>query len=171
MLHQAYFQELRTEQQLGYVVSVSNRPIAKRGGISFIVQSPNTSAAGLENATLSFMNEFLSGWPEVTAAELEEQKSGLINRLLEKPKNLNERSQRYWADLSEELYTFDSRQQVADLVNALTLEDMEAFFTRLQKLLGSDRLLIYTQGRFDDVPQQGQVLSDATQSWEDASSS
>lgn len=168
ILHQSYFQELRTEQQLGYVVSVTNRPIAKRGGISFIVQSPNTSAAGLEQATLEFVDAFVGSWPEIPAEEFELHKSGLINRLLQKPKNLNERSQRYWSDLTEEWYSFDSREQVADMVAGLTQTDMQAFFERLQTHLQTERLLIFTQGQFEEVPSRGRLLTDANQSWEGA---
>lgn len=171
LLQPAYFLQLRTEQQLGYVVSVTNRPVAKRGGISFIVQSPNTSSAGLEQATISFVDEFVSNWPDVTDAEFEQQKAGLINRLLQKPKNLNERSQLYWADLTDELYSFDSREQVAALVDGLSREEMYTFFQRLQDKLDSQRLLIYTQGQFDEVPQRGQLLSDAAQAWDDSDQS
>ena len=140
-------------------MSVTNRPVAKRGGVSFIVQSPNTSAADLEQATLSFIDDFVDAWPEISEQEFEQQKSGLLNRLLQTPKNLNEQSQRYWTDLSDELYTFDSREQVADIVKTLTREDIESFLKRLQTKLQSQRLLIYTRGQFDKVPQHGELLS------------
>ncbi len=166
ILYQSYFQQLRTEQQLGYVVSITNQPIAKRGGLSFIVQSPNTSSAGLEQATLEFVDTFVAGWSDISDEEFEMHKSGLINRLLEQPKNLNERSQRYWADLTDEWYTFDSREQVAGMVAELSRADMQAFFQRLQRQLQTERLLIFTQGQFSEVPSHGRLLSDATQRWE-----
>ena len=162
-LQPAYFLQLRTEQQLGYVVSVTNRPVAKRGGVSFIVQSPNTSSAGLEAATVEFVDSFVASWPDVTVTEFEQQKTGLINRLMQKPKNLNERSQKYWADLTDETYTFDSREQVAEIVANLTREDMQKFFNRLKDKLASQRLLIFTKGQFEDIPQMGRLLSDATE--------
>lgn len=165
IMHPSYFQELRTEQQLGYVVSVSNRPVANRGGVSFIVQSPNTSAAELEQATLEFVDEFVSAWPEVSSAEFEQQKSGLITRLLENPKNLNEASNRYWADLTENVMSFDSREQVADLVARLTQEDMQAYFGQVREKLQNHRLLVFAQGRFEAVPQRGQLLGNAAEPW------
>ena len=165
ILYQSYFQQLRTEQQLGYVVSVTNRPIAKRGGLSFIVQSPNTSSAGLEQATLEFIDVFVKNFSEISDEDFEMHKSGLINRLLEQPKNLNERSQRYWADLTDEWYTFDSREQVAGLVADLTRADMLEFFQRLQQQLQTERLLIYTRGQFSEVPSHGRLLTDATERW------
>ncbi len=165
IMHPSYFQELRTEQQLGYVVSVSNRPVANRGGVSFIVQSPNTSAAELEQATLQFIDEFVSAWPEVSSAEFEQQKSGLITRLLENPKNLNEASNRYWADLTENVMSFDSRKQVANLVAGLSQEDMQTYFGQVREKLQNHRLLIFTSGRFEAVPQRGQLLGNAAEPW------
>jgi len=162
-LQPAYFLQLRTEQQLGYVVSVTNRPIAKRGGLSFIVQSPNTSSAGLESATIEFVSNFVDTWPDVSDTKFEQQKTGLINRLMQKPKNLNERSQKYWADLIDETYTFDSREQVAEIVATLTHDDMQIFFDRLQAKLATERLLIFTQGQFDEVPQRGRLLTNAAE--------
>ncbi len=163
ILHNAYFLQLRTEQQLGYVVSVSNRPIVKRGGISFVVQSPVESAAGLEKATAVFMDNFIESWPEVGEAEFNQQKLGLINRLLQTPKNLNERSGRYWSDLQREYLSFDSREQVAARVEQLTREDMAGFFAQVRNKLDKQRLLIFTQGKFADVPQGGTLLSQAAE--------
>jgi len=165
IMHPSYFQELRTEQQLGYVVSVSNRPVANRGGVSFIVQSPNTSAAELEQATLQFIDEFVSAWPEVSSTEFEQQKSGLITRLLENPKNLNEASNRYWADLTENVMSFDSREQVAELVAGLSQQDMQIYFSQVREKLQNHRLLVFTPGRFEAVPQRGQLLGNAAEPW------
>lgn len=163
-----YYQELRTEQQLGYVVSATNRPIVKRGGITFIVQSPSTSAKGLEQATLNFVDDFVSAWPDADPDEFEQHKAGLLNRLLQAPKNLNEQSQRYWSDLIFDIHTFDQRQQIAARVSSLTMEDMAAYFASMQEKLASKRLLIFTQGGFDEVPQQGTLLESAADNWADA---
>ncbi|MEM9620317.1 MAG: insulinase family protein [Pseudomonadota bacterium] len=159
LLHNAFFRELRTEQQLGYVVSVSNRPIAERGGVSFIVQSPVMSAAGLVNATRLFLDNYIQAWPDLDPDELEQQKLGLINRLTQTPKNLNEQTGYYWQDLRRGHLSFDSRQQVADLVQQLSHEDMTAYFAQLQEKFDQRRLLVFTQGKFADVPQQGKLLS------------
>ena len=70
-------------------------------------------------------------------------------------------------DLTDDVLTFDSRQQVADIVAALTREDMAAFFNRLQDNLSGDRLVIFTQGKFEEIPEEGTLLSDATQDWAD----
>lgn len=165
ILHNAYFLELRTQQQLGYVVSVSNRPVVNRGGISFIVQSPVKSSAGLESATREFLDAFIERWQDVPEEELAQQKAGLINRLTQSPKNLNDKSQRYWGDLVRGHLTFDSREQIADEVASLTREDMAAFWQRLSDKFSTERLIVFTQGKFDEVPEAGILLETAVSPW------
>ncbi|MEM7098080.1 MAG: insulinase family protein [Pseudomonadota bacterium] len=165
LLHNAYFSDLRTNQQLGYVVSVTNRPVVNRGGISFVVQSPVKGPGGLEEATRTFFNNYVADWMNTDDIIFQQQKAGLINRLLEPPKNLNEQSQRYWADLRRGYDTFDSREQIASLVEALTKQDMQKYFESLLAQMDSNRLIIYTMGKFEDEPEVGEKLASPVADW------
>ena len=166
MLHNPYFSQLRTEQQLGYVVGVSNRAVANRAGISFIVQSPVQGAAYLEQATRTFLDGYLDAWPELGDDEIKRQKLGLINNLLEKPKNLGELSGRYVSDLRRGFYSFDRRTQMAELVENFTRAQILEFIQGLSKDLDARRLAIYSTGQFEDsVPEKGVLLEDPTADW------
>ncbi len=162
LLRSAYFSSLRTEQQLGYVVSAGPRRLEKRGGNIFLVQSPVASALAVEEATQEFMQQYIDAWPALSNAEFDQQKSGLINRLTESDKNLSERSQRYWQDIYDEHYTLDSREQIATAVAKLSKDDMLAFFVDLQKRLSQQSVLIYSKGKFAEVPTTGKLLTTAT---------
>jgi secreted Zn-dependent insulinase-like peptidase len=78
----------------------------------------------------------------------EQQKAGLITRLLEKDKNLAQRSQRYWRNMAEENYRFDSNQQIAERVGNLSKPDMLAFLRTVLQRVTDQRLLIYSDGAF-----------------------
>ena len=162
LLRSAYFSSLRTDQQLGYVVSAGARRLDKRGGNLFLVQSPVASAVAVTDASLSFMQQYIDAWPKLSGAEFSQQKSGLINRLTESDKNLGERSQRYWQDIYDEHYTLDSREQIAREVGKLSKRDMLAFFKDLQRRLKEQSLLIYSSGKFAEVPSTGRLLDTAT---------
>jgi len=155
MLKQQYFTSLRTQQQLGYVVAVTNRTLQDRGGVVFIIQSPVASPAALETATLHFMNEQVRDLPDMTEETFAQLKAGLITQLTEKDKNLNERTGRYLADLDLDETGFDSQARIADIVADLTLPDMQAYYDGLTKKLADRRLLIYALGRFEDAPTDG----------------
>jgi secreted Zn-dependent insulinase-like peptidase len=112
------------------------------------VQSPSAGVAHIENAVIEFLQDYLAQWDAMTEAAFEQQKAGLMTRLLEKDKNLNQRSQRYWQNLAEENYRFDTNQQIAELVNALTKAEMKAFLGDVSTRVMNRRLLIFSDGAF-----------------------
>jgi secreted Zn-dependent insulinase-like peptidase len=160
MLRSAYFTSLRTEQQLGYVVAVANQTLRDRGGLAFIVQSPVASAADLERATQAFMTEYLEALEAMPESAFAAYQQGLIGRLTERDKNLGERGRRLWNNLDLGVTTFDMREQIARAVAELDKDDMLAFLSRSAARFDSDRLLVYSNGRFDDTPTAGAALGD-----------
>ena len=150
LLRSPFFSSLRTDQQLGYVVSAGMRRMDTQSGNLFLVQSPSAGVAHIENAVIEFLQDYLAQWGTMTDAAFEQQKAGLMTRLLEKDKNLNQRSQRYWQNLAEENDRFDSNQQIAELVDALTKVEMKAFLEGLTERVVNRRLKIFSDGAFKD---------------------
>ena len=54
LLRSPFFSSLRTDQQLGYVVSAGIRRMDTQSGNLFLVQSPSAGVAHLENAVIEF---------------------------------------------------------------------------------------------------------------------
>lgn len=153
MLRPEYFRLLRTEQQLGYVVQATNRPIIDgHAGITFVVQSPVASPRAIQDATAGFLETFIAQNQSLTAEDLAEHKAGLINRLLEKPKNLGELTGRVWADILEGNPSLDTRERIAEAVRNLSVQDMQTFFAGLKQGFENRHLLVYSTGRFEDIP-------------------
>lgn len=158
ILQQAYFSSLRTDQQLGYVVSMSNRTLRDRGALLFTIQSPVASPADLEQATLDFMSSQLPIVAAMDVETFEQHRAGLISRLTEQPKNLRERTMRFLADLEADVTTFDSQEQIAGIVRTLTLDQVVAYLEETVARLNDARLLVFTRGRFEEVPTNGRRL-------------
>jgi len=144
------------------VVSVSNRPVVKRGGITFIIQSPVASTADLERISVAFIDHFAAAWPETSEEDFTRQKAGLLSRLRQSPKNLNEQSQRYWGDLTDNHLTFDSRSKIATQVESISKAEMGIFLSTLKNKLRDSRLLIFSPGKFEQIPTVGKVLASPT---------
>ena len=161
ILRSAYFSSLRTEQQLGYVVSAGVRRLNTRSGNLFLVQSPKAGAKDLEQATLTFMQNYVEGWQDLSDAEFAQQKSGLISRLTESDKNLGQRSQKYWQNLKDENYNFDSNEQIAAAVEKLSKAEMGEFMQDILKRLKTERILIFSPGKFEQTPSEGRLLEDS----------
>ena len=161
ILRSAYFSSLRTDQQLGYVVNAGIRRLNTRSGNLFLVQSPKAGAADLELATLTFMQNYADSWQNLSDAEFAQQKSGLISRLTESDKNLGQRSQKYWQNLNDENYNFDSNEQIAAEVEKLSKAEMGEFMQDILKRLKSKRILIFSPGKFEQTPSEGRVLENS----------
>tara|TARA_B110000211_G_scaffold5255_1_gene5758 strand:+ start:968 stop:3742 length:2775 start_codon:yes stop_codon:yes gene_type:complete len=143
-----FFSSLRTEQQLGYVVSAVNTQLRDRGGISFVIQSPVAGPDLLRDRTLAFMTVQERVLSEMSDEEFGANKGGLIAKLTQRDKNLSQRSNRYWADLDQGVTTFDSNMQMAKAVSDLTKNDMQAFLKEVNGKLGNQYMMVYSEGKF-----------------------
>ena len=110
LLRSPFFSSLRTDQQLGYVVSAGIRRMDTQSGNLFLVQS-SADVAHIENAVMVFLEQYIAQWDAMLEGAFGEG-AGLITRLTEKDKNLAQRSQRYWRSLSEENLAFDSNSRL-----------------------------------------------------------
>jgi len=155
MLRPAYFDSLRTEQQLGYVVAAVPWTRLNTPGIAFVVQSPVVSAGALTRRTQAFLETFNQRLETMDASEFEAQREGLLAKLLERDKNLADRARRLWGDLDTGITTFDSRERIAAAVRELDLETFRAFYARFRERAREAYAIPYAPGRFeggDSVP-------------------
>lgn len=133
LLSAPFYNELRTEKQLGYIVFATPIQMNKTPGMAFIVQSPNTSATELENNIDLFLTEWQSKLPTLTETELDRFKSSVLSRILKKDNKLSSRTKRYWRELDWGERSFDTRAQLAEAVKNVALTDLETTFHNLQK--------------------------------------
>ncbi len=161
MLRTPYFSDLRTDQQLGYVVSAGSRLMNDRNGLIFLVQSPVQGADYLEAATQSFLKKYLQSLVGMAEPEFEQHKEGLINNLLQKDKNLGQRSQRYWSDLKKDNLSFNTREKLADAILKLKKPDILFYLEAVQSDLANKRLLVFSMGKFNSRPTAGKTLVDS----------
>ncbi len=160
VIRQAYFTALRTEQQLGYVVAANNQTLRDRGGLVFVVQSPVASTAEIERRT----REFLAAQKALVEAMPEDKfeafRAGLLAQLLERDRNLAQRSDRLWRDLDLGFTNFDSREQLAVHIRTLTRADIAEAIGSILADFDRRVLLTYAPGQFEAVPQGGARIRD-----------
>lgn len=130
-----YFHQLRTEQQLGYLVGTGYVPINTLPGLAFYVQSPNYTAAQLYEATVKFFRDFLQQVHQLKNDEFYTFKQGLLAQLAERDTSLNARAKRLWLALGQGDYEFSLTQRIQLALQALQKQD---FIDFLEKLLAAD---------------------------------
>ncbi|MEM6709567.1 MAG: insulinase family protein [Pseudomonadota bacterium] len=158
LLRQAYFTELRTKDQLGYVVGMSNRTYQDRGGIAFIVQSPVADPKALMERTYRFLDSQIGVVANLDAQAFADYKAGLMAEILESPKNLSDRTGRFWIDLKLDRLTFDGRQTLAAAIGEIAQDAAVAHMRAIRSALPERQVLVYNTGKFDVAPTVGKLL-------------
>ncbi|KAI0795391.1 LuxS/MPP-like metallohydrolase [Abortiporus biennis] len=121
------FSQLRTVEQLGYIVAAAMWSSTASMGIGIKIQSLR-SPLYLEQRIDAFLLHYQNTLAALTPEEFESKKDGLIIKLLERCKNLRDETARYWGRIRSGYYDFLRLETDAQMVRSLTLpEVVEAF--------------------------------------------
>ena len=137
LLRPRFFEEIRTERKLGYIVHAGAMPIIEIPGFAFIVQSPSAPAGELRKHMEDFIRTTAATIENLSAEELERNKASLRTRLLEEDTRLADRTRRYWEELDRGYLEFDRREQLAAAVAKVELAGLVEVYRDL--LLGEQR--------------------------------
>lgn len=100
------FDQLRTKEQLGYLVFSGVRKQTGSMGMRFIVQSERDTVY-LENRIEDFLGKLRTMIVNMTDEEYKAQVQSLIAKKLEKDKNLGQEGGKYWTHIHSGYYEFD----------------------------------------------------------------
>lgn len=123
-----YFDDLRTDKQLGYVVYATNTSIGKSSGLQFMVQSPNTTLAGISEHNERFFKQSFERLQNLSDDEFVKYRASLVEKLQYKPESLSEEYAEFSIDFGRNNAKFDRLQQVIDLTKGLTKADIVDFY-------------------------------------------
>ncbi|ORZ23200.1 Metalloenzyme, LuxS/M16 peptidase-like protein [Absidia repens] len=113
------FNQLRTMEQLGYIVISGVRRHVGMGGLRFIVQSERDTVY-LENRIMDFLETTLADiLTNMTDADFTSQVASLIADKKEKFNNMGQEGGKYWAEIESGYYEFDDIDK--DVAELLTL--------------------------------------------------
>jgi secreted Zn-dependent insulinase-like peptidase len=139
-----FYEEIRTNRQLGYIVYAMPYEILETPALGFVVQSPGASASEIDAAVSAFSATFMNTLSDMKPEDLKREKQAVISKLLEKDRQLGEISQRYWQEIDRGASGFNSREQLADAIRKVSRTDlMEAFQTRVVER--SQTFRVFTQ--------------------------
>lgn len=127
MTDEPAFDQLRTKEQLGYVVFSGSRMGATTMQYRVIIQSERTPEY-LQSRIESFLTGFRKIFEGMSEADFEGHKRSLITKRLEKMKNLDQESSRIWSHIDSEYFDFELVHHDAAHVKPLTKVDMAKFF-------------------------------------------
>ncbi|KZT12293.1 LuxS/MPP-like metallohydrolase [Laetiporus sulphureus 93-53] len=119
--------QLRTREQLGYVVASSSWTVASSMGLGIKVQSTR-APWDVEERVNSFLDSYRDVLAGMSPNEFELQKEGLVVKMMEKVKNLAEETSRFWNHISSGYYDFLRHEKDANAVRVLRIDDVLAAY-------------------------------------------
>lgn len=124
LLQPAFYHQLRTEKQLGYVVAAVAMPLRTQENTLMVVQSPVADEAKL----ISEIDQFLDGQAETIVENFTINQQSLISELREPARSLKEQSDRYWNAIVNLDEQFSRRLDLADAVSRITPESLRKYY-------------------------------------------
>lgn len=146
LMSAAFFHEIRTKQQLGYMVGTGNMPLNRYPGLVLYVQSPHTSPQNLMSAIDEFLNAFYLVLLELNEEQWQDAKAGLEQQIASPDLSLTHRAQRLWVAIGHQDFNFNQQQQVLDALKKINRETMLRFVVQGLKPRTANRLILFSQG-------------------------
>ncbi|WP_341581621.1 insulinase family protein [Marinobacter metalliresistant] len=119
-----FYEEIRTSRQLGYIVYATPYEMLETPALGFVVQSPSASQTEIDQAVTEFSVEFESTLAGLSSERLNQEKQAVISKLLEQDRQLGEISSRYWREIDRGAESFNSREQLAEAVRNVRLQEL-----------------------------------------------
>lgn len=129
MIHEPCFNQLRTKEQLGYVVFSGYRQSRSYFGLRVLVQSERPCDY-LEYRVEKFLEKFQAKnlGAELTEENFSKFKQSLKNKKLAKLKNLGEETARFWNAINDGYYDFTQKAKDVEILDTVTKDEFLGFF-------------------------------------------
>ncbi|KAF2646871.1 hypothetical protein P280DRAFT_387619 [Massarina eburnea CBS 473.64] len=128
MTDEPAFNQLRTIEQLGYVVFSGQTTGITYAGYRILIQSEK-DCRYLEGRIEHFLTMFEKTLDEMSEEDFEKHKGAVISKRLEKLKNLSQEGNRFWNHMLGDVYDFYQADTDATTVSHLSKSDMQTFYT------------------------------------------
>ncbi|CAD8081384.1 unnamed protein product [Paramecium primaurelia] len=145
ILHNAAYAYLRTQLQLGYVVSVKFKPVGCLDSAQILVQGTAKPPYVVNQHIEEFLINYGRELKEMTDQQFEELKTTTISGLKEVEKNLKEKARNTWSHIKNNDLAFEEKEIAAQYINMVTKQDLFSFYDKVFTS-GKLSLQVYGQG-------------------------
>lgn len=127
IFNEPFFDTLRTQEQLGYIVRQVTRELGASTGLRFIIQSERDPIY-LDDRIESFITTFVPSHLErMSADDFAANVAAMTSKLLAKKRRMTEETSTYWSQILLHQYEFERVYADAAAVKEISLEDMRWF--------------------------------------------
>ncbi|SCB97548.1 pitrilysin [Gilliamella intestini] len=158
-----FYDQLRTNEQLGYAVFAGPVTVGDSVGMSFIIQSNQYDPVYLFKRYQEFYPVILSKLKALSKEDIEQYKKAVLDELKMPPQTLDEEFSRYMADYRNSRFMFDSRHKKIEQLKKITKQDLVDFYNR--SVMDKKGFVFASQvlGKREDNAKQPEAISEFTE--------
>ena len=154
-----FFNQMRTERQLGYLVGTGYIPYNQHPGIALYIQSPHKSGVELAGIIQAYLLEFHAQLEQFRSI-WSSLKSGVIRQLSANDTSMSMKSQRLWVAIGNKDFNFDYHEQMINLIKSLEFSDLITFSEELVQGSYFGQLTLISSNKLPDaLPGQHQLIN------------
>lgn len=126
-----FYQRLRTEQQLGYVVHAGYSPMLDAPGLALLVQSPETHSDKIADHMDRFLETFTNTLETLDEEAMAPYRQAVYADLTRRDTSLGGRTNRLWRALAYGDTEFDRRERLAERMLKVSVDELRQAWTTL----------------------------------------
>lgn len=126
-----YYNELRTEKQLGYIVLATYMPLMEVPGLVFAIQSPSASGEQLVSETYAFLSTLEQKLSDMPTDFFNRHRQAVISKINRQDKTLFQQSNYFWQEIDRKNEAFNTRAQLIDYLEKMSQQDMLSFLKEI----------------------------------------
>ncbi|TDX17733.1 MULTISPECIES: pitrilysin [Buttiauxella] len=123
-----FYNQLRTQEQLGYAVFAFPMSVGRQWGIGFLLQSNDKQPAYLYQRFKAFYPTAEKKLREMSAEDFAQMQQGMISEIMQAPQTLSQEASQLSKDFDRGNLDFDSRDKVVAEIKKLTPRKLADFF-------------------------------------------
>eukprot|EP01017_Pseudomicrothorax_dubius_P007824 TRINITY_DN12497_c0_g2_i2.p1 TRINITY_DN12497_c0_g2~~TRINITY_DN12497_c0_g2_i2.p1 ORF type:complete len:496 (-),score=139.25 TRINITY_DN12497_c0_g2_i2:38-1525(-) len=136
------YNQLRTTEQLGYIVATRRRAWRQVLGLFILVQSNVANANQVQTRIQSFLDGARKEVASLAETEFQKYIESVAVDISQRDLSISEEADRYWKEVREHQYVFNRKDVLVKALKALTIPDFIAFFEEV--LFTNRSCLLYT---------------------------
>lgn len=123
-----FYNQLRTQEQLGYAVFAFPMSVGRQWGIGFLLQSNDKQPSYLYQRFKAFYPTAEKKLREISAEDFAQMQQGMISEIMQAPQTLSQEASQLSKDFDRGNLDFDSRDKVVAEIKKLTPQKLADFF-------------------------------------------
>lgn len=157
LLEEAVYKQLRTIEQLGYIVSSYPISNLKNNGFLILVQSPGYSPEHLDRRIRHFLKSYNKEVQSLTEKEFQTLKTTLRNQLAEPFQKRSELNQFLWSEIQDQTFRFDYKKQALKRLKEISKKDIIRLYRNL--FIAKNKKVLAVRIHPDQFPASSKLMT------------